>query len=131
MKLLGRCIRERRLSKELTMRELADKTGTSHTEIFRIETGKREYPSMRILTALARALDIPELDVLQLAGYKPEDDGDMSIMEKVFPDLKTEKLQDPTQRIIDGVFLGADLQNSDCDELVEHMEKWLDYTRRK
>ena len=112
------------------MREVAEQSGVSHTEVFRIETGKREYPSMRVLTALARTLEIPDHVALQMAGYKSEEDSDMSIMEKVFPDLKTEKLQDTAQRMIDGLARNNDLQDSDYDDLVAHMEVFLEYTKK-
>ena len=131
MKPIGKYLRDRRNTKGLSMRELAELTGVSHTEIYRIESGQREYPSIRILMSLGKALEIPDEELLRLAGYKSEDDGDISIMEKVFPDLKTEKLQDTAHRIIDGLARNNDLQNSDYDDLVSHMEVFMDYVKKK
>ena len=128
---LGKYIRERRIAKHLSMRELADKAGVSHTEIYRIETGKRKYPSMRTLIALARALEISDYIALHLAGYKSEDDGNMSIMEKIFPELKTEKLQSTAQKMIDVLVKYNDLEDSDYDNLIEYLEIFWDYTRKK
>ena len=51
-------------------------------------------------------------------------------MEKVFPELKTEKLQDTAQRIIDGLARNTDLQNTVYDDLVSHMEMFLDYAKK-
>jgi len=130
MKPIGNFLRDRRNAKGLSMRELAEQSGVSHTEIFRIESGQREYPSIRVLTSLGRALEIPDEEVLRMAGYKSDDD-DISLMEKVFPNLKTEKQQDTAQRIIDGLARNTDLQNSDYDDLVNHMEMFLDYAKKK
>ena len=127
---LGKYIRNRRNTKGLSMREVAELSGCSHAEIFRIESGEREYPSMRVLIALARALEIPDHDVLRLAGYTSDDD-DMSMMEKVFPDLKTEKLQETAERLIDGLARNNDLQDNDYDDLVDHMEMFYNHVKKK
>jgi len=128
---IGEYIRQRRTAKHLSLRELADKSGVSHTEIYRIETGKREYPSMRTLTALARALEIPDQVALYLAGYKSEDDDNTPIIEKVFPELKTEILQSTAQRVIDLLIKYNDLVDSDYEGLIEHMEMFWAYNRKK
>ena len=111
---------------------ISGKNGNCHTEIYRIEAGIREYPSIRILTALAKALEIPDHVALQLAGYKSEDDGNMPLIEKIFPELKTEKLRSTAQKIIDLlVKYSDDLDDSDYEGLIEHMEMFWEYTRRK
>ena len=126
---LGKFLRERRKAKGLSMREVAEQSGISHAEVFRIESGRRAYPSICVLTALGKTLGIPDDEMLRLAGYKSDDD--VPLLEKVFPDLKTEKLQDTTQRIIDGIALDYDLEDSDYDDLVDHMERFLDYAKKK
>jgi len=128
---IGKYIRERRTAKHLSMRELAEKTGISHTEIYRIEAGKRKYPSIRILTALAKALEIPDHIALQLAGYKSEDDGNTPIIEKLFPELKTEILRSTAQKVIDLLIKYNDLDDSDYEGLIEHIEMFWEYKRKK
>jgi len=131
MKPIGKYLRDRRNAKGLSMRELAEKSGVSHTEIFRIESGQRDFPSMRVLVSLGKALEVPDDEILRMAGYKSEDEGDISIMEKVFPNLRTEKQQDTAQRIIDGLARNTDLQDNDYDDLVDHMEVFMEFVKKK
>jgi transcriptional regulator with XRE-family HTH domain len=84
---IGDFIKERRLAKEWSKRALAEKAGISHSEVHRIENGERLNPSVPVLYALAEALGIPKEEVLRQAGYIA-DDGDVPLIEKVFPDLK-------------------------------------------
>ena len=127
---IGTYLKSRRNAKGLTLRELAELSGVSHTEIYRVESGQREHISIRVLIALGRTLDIPDEEILHMAGYNLEDD-DSSMMEKVFPELKTEKQQDTAQRIIDGLARNNDLQNTDYDDLVDHMEMFFDHVKKK
>jgi len=128
---LGKYIRARRTAKGLSVREVSESSGISQTEVSRIETGKRKQPSMRVLIALARTLEIPDHTALQLAGYKSEDDENISILEKTFPGLKTEKLQSTAQKMIDGLVSNNDLKNSDYDKLMELLEMFWDYRRAR
>jgi len=130
MAAIGKFLRERRKAKGLSMREVAEQSGISHTEVCRIESGERAHPSIRVLTALGKVLCIPDDEVFRLAGYK-SDDEDAPLMEKVFPELKTEKLQGTAQRILDGLARNNDLDNSDYDNLVDQVEMFLDYAKKK
>ena len=129
MEELGKFLRKRRKAKGLSMREVAEQSGISHTEVYRIESGRRAYPSIRVLTALGKTLDVPNEEVLRLAGYKEDDD--TPLLEKVFPDLKTEKQQGTAQRILDGLARNNELDNDDYDDLVKHVEMFLDYAKKK
>lgn len=130
MSTLGEFIKERRLAKEWSKRALAEKSGISHSEVHRIENGERTNPSVPVLNALAEALGVPKDDMLRLAGYKA-DDGDVPLIEKVFPDLKTEKQQQAVKRIIDGLARNAELKDQDYDDLVRQVDMFLDYARKK
>jgi len=130
MNSLGDVIKDRRLSKGWSKRALAEKAGISHSEVHRIETGERANPSVPILNALAEALSIPKDDLLLIAGYK-SDDGGIPMIERVFPDLKTEKQQQTAQKIIDGLARSSDMDDSDYDRLVEQMEMFFDYVKKK
>lgn len=130
MSTLGEFVRERRLFKEWSKRALAEKAGISHSEVHRIENGERTNPSVPVLNALAEALGVPKDDILRLAGYKA-DDGDVPLIEKVFPDLKTEKQQKVAQKIIDGLARSTDLRDEDYDNLVMQVEVFLDIAKKK
>lgn len=130
MNSLGEMIKDRRLSKGWSKRALAEKAGISHSEVHRIETGERTNPSVPVLNALAEALGIPKDDLLLMAGYK-SDDGDILMIERVFPELKTEKQQQTAQKIIDGLARSSDMDDSDYDRLVEQMEMFFNYVKKK
>ena len=130
MNAIGDMIKNRRLSKGWSKRALAEKAGISHSEVHRIENGERENPSVPILNALADALGVPKDDLLRIAGYK-SDDGDIPMIERVFPDLKTEKQQQTAQKIIDGLARNGDWDDSDYDGLVTQVELFFDYVKKK
>ncbi len=129
MSIIGEFIKERRLAKELSKRALAEKAGISHSEVHRIENGERVNPSVPVLNALAEALGVPKDDILRLAGYKA-DDGDIPLIEKVFPDLKTEKQQQTAQKIVDGLSRNSDLKDAEYDDLVRQVEMFLEYAKK-
>ncbi len=52
----------------MTQRELASRIGVSNGFLAHIETG-RTLPGIRTLRALAKALDVPEMEMLREAGY--------------------------------------------------------------
>jgi transcriptional regulator with XRE-family HTH domain len=130
MNSIGDLIKDRRLSKGWSKRALAEKAGISHSEVHRIENGERLNPSVPVLNALADALGIPKDDMLRLAGYK-SDDGDIPMIEKAFPDLKTEKQQETAQKIIDGLARSGEMDDDYYDRFVEHMEMFIDHAKKK
>lgn len=130
MNSIGEMIKDRRLSKGWSKRVLAEKANISHSEVHRIENGERINPSVPVLNALAEALGIPKDDLLRLAGYK-SDEGDIPMIERVFPDLKTEKQQKTAQKIIDGLARSNDMDDSDYDRLVDQMEMFFNYVKKK
>ena len=89
MSTIGDFIKERRLSKDWSKRTLAEKAGISHSEVHRIENGERENPSIKMLLAISEALSVPKEEMLRIAGYA-DNEGEVPLIEKVFPDLKTE-----------------------------------------
>lgn len=126
---IGNYIKERRLAKNWSKRALADKAGISHSEVHRIENGERQNPSVPMLYAIADALGISKDEILRQAGYKTED-GDVSLIEKVFPDLKTEKQQQTAQKIVDGLSRNSNLKDDDYDNLVKQVEMFLEYAKK-
>lgn len=65
---LGRIIKEQRIRVPLTLRELADMSGTSSSHLGRIERGER-YPSAHVLRRIAKPLGFDEDELFTLAGY--------------------------------------------------------------
>lgn len=130
MNAIGNLIKDRRLSKGWSKRALAEKAGISHSEVHRIESGERVNPSVPVLNALAEALGMPKDDLLRLAGYK-SDEGDMPMIQRVFPDLKTEKQQTTAQKIIDILVRSIDLDEGDYDRIIDQVEMLINYIKKK
>ena len=126
---LAEYIKDRRLNKGWSKRKLALEAGISHTEVHRIENGERKNPSVNILDSLAKALGLPKEEVLRMAGYIEEND--IPLIEKVFPDIKSKKQQETVQRIVDGLARSTELQDQDYDDLINQMEMFLDYAKKK
>jgi len=68
---LGGIIKQQRLMKGLTARELSAKSGVSISYLGRMERGSR-FPSGHILRKIARPLGFEESELLTLAGYLPQ-----------------------------------------------------------
>ena len=65
---IGKTLKQRRLSLELTLRELAAKSGISASHLARVERGER-FPSGHILRKIAKPLDLDESLLMTIAGY--------------------------------------------------------------
>ena len=129
MNTIGEVFKERRSAKGLSVRAVAKMAGVSHTEVFRIETGERANPSLKSTKAIGDVLGIPSEEILRLAGY--ESDGGIPLIEKLFPDLKTEKQQWTIRRVADALIRNPDLENRDYDDLTNQVEMFLDFIRKK
>ena len=129
MSVIGDKLKERRLEKGFSVRQVAGMAGISDTELFRIETGRRVNPSANILVSIGKALGMANDDVLRFAGLKNDDD--IPLIEKVFPDLKTEKQQKTAQRIMSRLSRNNSLQDSDYDDLIDHVEMFLNFVENK
>lgn len=126
---LGEFIKKRRSDIDMSRNQLATKAGISHTEIHRIETGERKQPSLKVLCAIADALNMPQEELLKVTGYAPSDD--MSAVERVFPGLKTQKQRETVERIADGLSRNADLKDEDLDDLYRQVEVFIEVAKRK
>jgi|SRR5690625_1262756 len=72
----GECIKEIRLSKKLTLRDVSEKCGISHPYLSQIENGKKNTPKPAMIAKLAKGLDVPYIVLLQKAGILEEDIAD-------------------------------------------------------
>lgn len=131
MTALGNFVKERREAKGWSKRRLATEADISHTEVHRIESGERQSPSVPVLSALGEALGVPKEEMLRVAGYIDEHDESVSSIERAFPDLKTEKQRNTVRKIVDGLARNSDLEEKDYDDLVDQMEMFLAYAKKK
>ena len=127
---IGELVRRKRIVRGWTKKGLAERAGISPSMVLRIENGERPNPSVPVLCSLADALGIPRDDIFRLVGYK-KDDRDLPMIERLFPDLKSEKQQETAQKIIDGLARNNDLEDGDYDRLVEHMEMFFNHVKSK
>ena len=69
MSILGFYIREHREKLKISRRALSELANISHTEIYRLENGKRKNPSPPLLKSIANALNVRYEDIMEAAGY--------------------------------------------------------------
>lgn len=126
---LGEYIKKKRMDAGMSRNLLASKAGISHTEVQRIETNERKLPSLKVLCALADALNVSQEEMLKVAGYAPTDD--IPAVERAFPGLKTRKQQETVEKIADGLSRNADLKDEDLDDLYKQVEMFIEYAKRE
>jgi len=66
--LIGRYLRELRLSRGWTLKELSKKTAVAGSSLSRVELGERGI-SINVLCKLARAFEVSPGDILKNSGY--------------------------------------------------------------
>lgn len=66
---IGGYIKEKRIEKGMSQRELAAAAGLSNAEISRIESGLRKQPSPDVLKSISAALNIFCENLYAVAGY--------------------------------------------------------------
>jgi len=65
---LGRIIKQQRVLAQMTLRELATRSGVSASHLGRVEMGER-FPSAHVLQRIAGPLGFDESELFALAGY--------------------------------------------------------------
>lgn len=69
---LGQRVKELRSQRGLSQRQLAERGGLDFTYLSKIENNRLEHtPSIRTLQDLARALEVDELELMELANKVP------------------------------------------------------------
>lgn len=126
---IGDFIKENRTKLNMSRNALAAKACISHTEIMRIETNQRKLPSLKVLCSIADALDVPQEEILKIAGYAPSDD--ISPIERAFPGLKTPKQRETAKLIVEGISRNSSLTDEDFDDLYKQVEMFLNYADQK
>ena len=69
---IGELVKEARINKNMSARELAKLCDISHTEINNIEKGKRVKPALLILKGFEKYLDLDFKKIAKLVGYSDE-----------------------------------------------------------
>lgn len=77
LRALGEFIRDQRKAAELSLRALADRANVSNPYLSQIERGLHE-PSVRVLTSIARALNLSAETLLRQAGALTDEEPDES-----------------------------------------------------
>jgi len=101
---LGEFIRAQRQQAELTLRELAARTNVSNPYLSQIERGLHA-PSVRVLKAIAGALNVSAESLLVQAGLIEADDGEAPDVPTVAEAVRADpKLNDDQRRALMSVY---------------------------
>lgn len=65
-------LKEKRKEKKMTLKELADLSGTSASYIQRLENGKRKVPSLAIVQSISEGLGVPYSEILGILNQGKE-----------------------------------------------------------
>lgn len=79
---LGSWLRQKRVNKDLGLREAAARAGITHGYLSQLETDKVKEPAPQVLQKLAEAYDEPFMLLMQAAGYVEEDPEGLSANQK-------------------------------------------------
>jgi transcriptional regulator with XRE-family HTH domain len=69
---IGSHLRQLRLQRRLTLREVAQAAHLSNAYLSQIETGKKGAPSAKHLRRLAAIYEVPARELFEIAGYLDE-----------------------------------------------------------
>ncbi|MGI6712857.1 MAG: helix-turn-helix domain-containing protein [Bacillota bacterium] len=97
---LAKFIEELRTRRSLSQRQLAERAGISHTEVWRLETGERKNPSPPVLKALAPHLGVSYERLMRKAGYLEEKVDHTGYTEMIYRD-ENNKVVDIFRRATD------------------------------
>jgi transcriptional regulator with XRE-family HTH domain len=85
---LGPFLRQLRLSRGATVKEIAASAGVSSSYLFRMERGEAPNPSISLLRKLAGALGV-SLETLTEAGRSPANSGAASLADEIVAGVRT------------------------------------------
>jgi transcriptional regulator with XRE-family HTH domain len=102
---LGALLRAQRVSAELSLRELAERTNVSNAYLSELERGLHE-PSLRVLRAIASALGTPLGSMLASAGVlgDRDDDRPAGVRETEAAILRDAELSEPQRTALLSVY---------------------------
>ena len=73
----------KKLRGEMSIRQVAEKTGISNAYLSQLESGKRNNPHPDVLKKLAKFYGIPVIEFLKKAGYLDQDISEETYEEKI------------------------------------------------
>lgn len=125
---LGELISQRRKLLKISSLKLAEMVGISHTEIYRIEKGERQAPSIKILSEIAKVLGIPSGKILTYAGFEfPENIYTDAVF---FPKLNdVQRLY--LEKIADQMMAYDVMDDEKYDGLLKQVDMYLNYVQMK
>ncbi|MEZ2737245.1 helix-turn-helix domain-containing protein [Aneurinibacillus aneurinilyticus] len=82
----GQFLRNLRNKKDMTVNQLAMYSGVSAAAISRIENGKRGVPKPETIRKIAEALKVPYEELMEAAGYLPEENQSSSQKQSLLND---------------------------------------------
>ncbi len=85
---IGKYLKDKRLQKRLTLRQVEEQTEIKNAYLSQLENGKIEKPSPKYLHKLAGAYGVPYAMLLEMAGY-PSFDEESNIKRFVSNELNT------------------------------------------
>lgn len=112
----GKCLREMRIKKGLSIRKLAQMAGVSNAYLSQVETGTRGVPSPRILKRLALPLGVAPSKLLEIAWR-------VSAPQSSRPQVTIEISELLKQNNL--TFKHIPLSSEDLDELTRYLERRL------
>jgi transcriptional regulator with XRE-family HTH domain len=72
---MGTMLRDARTAHALSLHEVADRAGCSSGYVHKLEMDRVRTPSPRVLARLAEALGLAYGELMDAAGYDPDDNG--------------------------------------------------------
>lgn len=111
---LGNKLQQVRKLKSLSLRDVEAKTGISNAYLSQLERGDASNPSPKKLKSLADCYDIPYADLLNLAGYLPNDDGNQS-------QLIASQSDDGTNTILGAALKNVELTEEEENSVVQYI----------
>lgn len=125
---LGKRIRAARKEKHMTIAELADKVGCSHTHITRLELAQRRIDSFQLLAKFSEVLNIPMEELLALSGQAVQKDN--SLVKVAFPSISSDFQEEVIAKFATLVTNGH-MTEEQIQEMLIHAVAFSEYCEKK
>lgn len=94
IKSFGARLRKYRMRKGLSLQKLADAVGASKAHIYELETSRSSNPSLTLLTALSRELEVPIKDLIgESSEVADEEAPQLAPLFRDLRELKSDELE--------------------------------------
>lgn len=123
----GQYLREKRLQRGYSIRELAAKAECSASYITRIEHGQRRLDSMANIISFASILDFPVSELLQLTGLS--DSKTLSPIRAAFPSIQTSQQEAVISQFASLITSGV-LSDAQMEQLIFNATAFKEYCQK-